>query len=79
MLNLKFICVIDTVSTYLGKWGERVNFGNIVAEISTKVWEKKRKKWERENAWISLMWLPKFLLLDQPARVCVLCARSGMC
>ena len=33
---------------------------------STKVWEReKEKKWERENAWISVMWLPKFLLLNQ--------------
>ena len=29
---------------------------------------EKEKKWERENAWISVMWLPKFLLVDQPAK-----------
>ena len=71
LLNLKFICVIGTVSTYLEKWGERVPKFN-------KSMREKEKRWERENAWISVMWLPKFLLPDQPARVCV-CARSVKC
>ena len=64
LLNLKFICVIGTVSTYLEKWGERVPKFN-------KSMREKEKRWERENAWISVMWLPKFLLPDQPAQVCV--------
>jgi len=29
----KFIVVIDTVQSYLAKQGERLNFGNTVAEI----------------------------------------------
>ena len=43
MLNLEFICVMGTILSYLGNWGKRVNFGNGVAKILTKVWEKKRK------------------------------------
>ena len=27
---------MSTVESYLGKWGKRVNFGNITAEILTK-------------------------------------------
>ena len=64
LLNLEFICVIGTVLTYLEKWGERVPKFN-------KSMREKEKRWERENAWISVMWLPKFLLPDQPAQVCV--------
>ena len=45
LLNLKFICVIGTVSTYL--W-EKVNFGNIVAEIQQKNERKREKVGERE-------------------------------
>ena len=30
-------------SSYLEKWGKRVNFSNGVAEILTKVWERKDK------------------------------------
>ena len=36
LLNSEFICVIDTVPIYLGKWGKRVNFGNGVAKIQHK-------------------------------------------
>ena len=43
LLNLEFICDIGTVSSYLGNWEKRVNFDNGVAEILTKVWERKRK------------------------------------
>ena len=74
LLNLKFICVVGTLSTYLGKRGERVNFGTPLPKFNKSMREKE-KRWERENAWISVMWLPKFLLPDQPAQVCV-CARS---
>ena len=66
LLNSKFICVIGSVPTYLGKWGEKVNFGNTVVEIQQK-YERERekeKKWERENAWILVIWLSKFLLPD---------------
>ena len=43
MLNLEFICVMGTVLSYLGNWEKRVNFDNGIAEILTKVWERKRK------------------------------------
>ena len=43
--NLKLICVIGIVQTYLGFWGERLNFGITVAEIQPKVWERRRKRW----------------------------------
>ena len=46
--NLNLICVIGTVETYLGFWGERLNFGITIAEIQPKVWERRRKR-EREN------------------------------
>ena len=48
MLNLKFICVIGTVPTYLGKWGEKVNFSNTVAEIQQKYGRETEKVEERE-------------------------------
>ena len=38
MLNPEFICVIGTVLSYLGNWGNRVSCRN-----STKVWEINRK------------------------------------
>ena len=38
-----FICVMGIVSSYLGNWGKIMNFENGVAEILTKVWERKRK------------------------------------
>ena len=47
--NLNFICVIGTVESYLGLWGKRVNFGITIAEIQQKVWERRRKRGEREN------------------------------
>ena len=61
LLNSKFICVIDTVTTYLGKWGKRVNFDDNVAEIQQK-YEREREKVGERKFWISVMWLPKFLL-----------------
>ena len=48
LLNSKFICVIDIVPTYLGKWGEKVNFGNTVAEIQQKYEREREKVGERE-------------------------------
>ena len=74
MLNLKFICVIGTVPTYLGVWGERVNFGNIVAKI--------QQKYEREREKVGEKECKNFdnVIIEIPtARVCELCARSGMC
>ena len=48
LLNLEFICVIGTVTTYLGKWGKRVNFGNGVAEIQQKYEREREKVGERK-------------------------------
>ena len=47
--NLNFICVIGTVESYLGLWGKRENFGITIAKIQQKVWERRRKRGEREN------------------------------
>ena len=58
------ICDMGIVQSYLGNWGKRVNFGNGVAEILTKVWERK-DKWcdgRREKIWILVILLLKFLL-----------------
>ena len=49
LLNSKFICVIGTVPTYLGNWGEKVNFGNSVAEIQQKYEREREKVGERER------------------------------
>ena len=46
--NRKLICVIGTVQSYLGFWGERLNFGITVAEIQPKVWERRRKRWKEK-------------------------------
>ena len=46
--NQKLICVIGTVHSYLGFWGERLNFGITVAEIQPKVWEGRRKRWREK-------------------------------
>ena len=42
MQETKFIVVIDTVQSYLAKWGKRLNFGNTVAEIVREVWERRK-------------------------------------
>ena len=42
------IYVIGTVQSYLGFWGERLNFGITVAEIQPKVWERRRKRWREK-------------------------------
>ena len=46
--NWKLICVIGTVQSYLGFWGERLNFGITIAEIQPKVWERRRKMWREK-------------------------------
>ena len=46
--NLKLICIIGTVQTYLRFWGERLNFGITVVEIQPKVWERRRKRWREK-------------------------------
>ena len=46
--NLNLICVIGIVETYLGFWGERLNFGITIAEIQPKVWERRRKRWREK-------------------------------
>ena len=43
LLNPEFICIIGTVTSYLGNWGKRVNFGNGVAEIQQK-YERERER-----------------------------------
>ena len=48
MQNQKLICVIGTVQSYLGFWGERLNFDITVAEIQPKVWERRRKRWREK-------------------------------
>ena len=42
LLNPEFICDIGIVSSYLGNWEKRVNFGNGIAKIQQK-YERKRK------------------------------------
>ena len=54
LLNLEFISVIDTVLTYLGKWGKRVNFGNGVVKIQQK-YEREREKVGERKFWISVI------------------------
>ena len=49
MLNLEFICVIGTVTSYLGNWGKRINFGNDVAEIQQKYEREREKVGERKS------------------------------
>ena len=46
--NLKLICIIGTVQTYLRFWGERLNFGITVVKIQPKVWERRRKRWREK-------------------------------
>ena len=46
--NLNLICVIGTVESYLGFWGERLNFGITIAEIQPKVWDRRRKRWREK-------------------------------
>ena len=74
MLNLEFIYVIGTVSSYLGNWEKRVNFSNGVAEI--------QQKYEREREKVGEKECKNFdnVIIEIPtARMCELCARSGMC
>ena len=42
--NLNFICVIETVESYLGLWEKRANFSITIAEIQQKVRERIRKR-----------------------------------
>ena len=72
--NLNLICVIGTVESYLGFWGERINFGITIAEIQPKVWERRRKSGERK-CWISATWIPKFLCPILLPESYVLCAQ----
>ena len=46
--NRKLICVIGTIQSYLGFWGERLNFGITVAKIQPKVWGRIRKRWREK-------------------------------
>ena len=67
---MEFIDVISTIQSYLAKWGERLNFGNGVAEIVRKSMREKKDEWcdGREKKWISVMRLLKFLSYPAPAR-----------
>ena len=78
LLNPEFICVIGTVSNYLGNWGKRVNFSNGVAEIQQK-YEREREKVEERKFWISVITLPKFLLPKPANRLGVKCPKETNC
>ena len=43
--KIEFIVVIDIVQSYLAKRGERLNFGNTVAEIVRKSMREKKVEW----------------------------------
>ena len=43
--KMEFIVVISTVQCYLAKWGERLNFGNTIAEIVRKSTREKKVEW----------------------------------
>ena len=63
---MEFIIVVATVQSYLVKWGERLNFGDTIAEIVRKSMREKKVEWcdwEREKKWILVMILPKFIPL----------------
>ena len=49
LLNPEFICIIGTVTSYLGIWGKIVNFDNGVAEIQQK-YEREREKVEERKS-----------------------------
>ena len=68
LLNLKLICVIGTVPTYLEIWGKRVNFGNTNVEIQQK-WEREREKVGERKFWFSATPSPKFFLPIPTAQV----------
>ena len=68
---MEFICDTGTVESYLGKWGKRVNFGNIATKILTK--SMRENKWcdgsGRKKIRISVISLPKFLLPETTAQL----------
>ena len=68
--NLNLICVIGTVESYLGFWGERLNFGITIAEIE-------EEKGGERKCWTSATWIPKFLypILMPGCEVCVECPK----
>ena len=72
--NLKLICVIRTIQTYLGFWGERLNFGITVTEIQPKVWERRRKRW-REKMLNFSNGDTEFPVSNSAARVCMECLK----
>ena len=43
--KMEFIVVIGTIRRYLAIWGERLNFGNTVAEIIRKSMREKKVEW----------------------------------
>ena len=78
MQKIEFIGDISTVQSYLEKWGKRVNLGNGGAEIARKIMRESKDKWcdggGRKN-WISVMTLPKFLLLEAATQESVKCLK----
>ena len=69
MQKTEFIDVINTIQSYLAKWGERLNFGNGIAEIVRKSMREKKDEWcDGREKWISVMRLLKFLSYPAPAR-----------
>ena len=72
--NLKLICIIGTIETYLGFWGERLNFGITIAKIQPKVWERrcKRRKEKMLNFGNVDTEIP---LPSSAAWTCLLCTR----
>ena len=72
--NRKLICVIGAVQSYLGFWGERLNFGITIAEIQPKVWERRRKRW-REKMLNFGNEDTEFPAPNSATRVCVECPK----
>ena len=61
-------CDMGTVESYLEKMKKEANFGNIVAEIVTKKYERGERNDVMTGVrkiWISVMWLPKCCCPDE--------------
>ena len=58
--NQKLICVIGTVQSYLGFWGERLNFGITLSKFNQK-YEREEEKGGKRKCWISATVIPNFL------------------
>ena len=76
LLNSKFICVIGTIPTYLEKWGEKVNFGNIVAIIQQKYEREREKVGERECMNFGNVIIEIRVARSAYPSVCAVCAKK---